>query len=472
MLNVKNLSDKASQLIQELVDLKLEENKSTQAIKPSNVDKVTSYKKALDELGSIRGRPVFYPYLTAGKGNGPFVELMDGSVKLDLINGIGVYLLGHSSPVLLKAAVEASLEDVVMQGNLQLSQSYYKLARKLKNIAAKNSSLEHVWISPSGAMANENALKICRQKKSPAKKIIALTAAFAGRTTFMAEITDNSAYKQGLPSYNEVLRVPFVSSYSLKQCEANPEILKQESARALAELKTHVVNNPNDIAAFMFELVQGEGGFKIATRDFWVPLLEYCKEKGIPVWVDEIQTFLRTGNFFAFETLNLGKYIDICTVAKSIQVAATFYTKEFNPKPGLIAGTFASSSVALSAGYATLNYLEEEKCLGGGGKIDLINKTFTSALTKLSKESCKGLLSDIGGMGLMIAMTPLDGSKEKVLALLKTLYKNGLVAFSCGHGPYRLRFLCSVILSDAHIQLAVSILEKSLIEVSNQFEVK
>lgn len=467
MLNVKNLSEKTRQLAEDLVNLKLEENKNIQNIKASDPEKESSYKEALDELGSIRGRPVFYPYLSCGRANGPLVELMDGSIKLDLINAIGVYLLGHNSKVLLKAGVEAGLEDVVMQGNLQLSQGYYRLARKLKEIASKNSRLEHVWISPSGAMSNENALKMCRQKQSPAKKIIALTAAFAGRTTFMAEITDNSAYKQGLPSYGEVLRVPFVSSYSIKQCEENPKILKQESKKALAELQRHVEENPNDIAAFMFELVQGEGGFKIATRDFWVPLLEYCKEKNIPIWVDEVQTFLRTGNHFAFETLNLGEYIDICTIAKSVQVGATFYTKEMNPKPGLIAGTFASSSVALSAGYATLNYLEEEKCLGEGGRVETIHREFVEALTILSQGSCKGLLSEIGGVGLMLAMTPLDGSKEKTLALLKTLYKNGLIAFSCGHGPYRLRFLCPVVLTSEHIKLAVSILEKSLLEVAN-----
>ncbi|MBE8162535.1 MAG: aminotransferase class III-fold pyridoxal phosphate-dependent enzyme [Bdellovibrionaceae bacterium] len=469
MLNVKNLSKKSNQLIEELVATKLEENNDIQNIKSAEEGKAVSYKKALEELGNVRGRPLFYPYLSAGKGKGPFVELMDGSVKLDLINAIGVYLLGHNSPILLKAGVEAGLEDAIMQGNLQISQGYYKLASKLKSIASKNSRLEHVWISPSGAMANENALKICRQKKSPAKKIIALTAAFAGRTTFMAEITDNPAYKQGLPAYDEVLRVPFVSSYSLAQCEANPKLLKQEADKALAELKKQVNDNPGDIAAFMFELIQGEGGFKIATRDFWVPLLEFCQEKQIPVWVDEVQTFLRTGEFFAFEKLQLGKYIDVCTVAKAVQVGATFYTKAMNPKPGLIAGTFASSSVALSAGYATLNYLEKENCLGKGGAIDRINTEMTDALTALSKGSCKGLISDIGGMGLMIALTPLDGSKEKTLALLKTLYKNGLVAFSCGHGPYRLRFLCPAILTTEHIQLAVSILEKSLTEVSNSF---
>lgn len=466
MLNVKNLSEQANKLVQDLLDLKLKENQTINTIKPADPKKTSAYNKALEELGNIRGRPVFYPYLSAGRGNGPFVELMDGSVKLDLINGIGVYFLGHNAPVLLKAGLEAGLEDVIMQGNLQLSQSYYRLAKKLTQVASKNSNLTQVWISPSGAMSNENALKMCRQKKTPAKKIIALTAAFAGRTTLMAEITDNPLFKQGLPSYDEILRIPFVSSYSIQECMDNPQRFKQESKKALDQLKKHIDDNQGDIAAFMFELVQGEGGFKIAMRDFWVPILEYCKEKNIIVWVDEVQTFLRTGEFFAFETLNLGQYIDICTIAKSVQVAATFYTKEMNPKPGLIAGTFASSSAALSAAYATLDYAEKENCLGAEGKIENIHQQMINGLKNLSQSSCQGLISDIGGIGLMVAFTPFDGSKEKVFSLLKILYQNGLIVFSCGKDPYRIRFLCPVILTQEHIKLIMSILEASLIQAS------
>ena len=57
-------------------------------------------------------------------------------------------------------------------------------------------------------MANETALKLARQKNTPAKLIFAMNNSFAGRSTMMAEITDNPSYKQGLPDYNEVLRIP------------------------------------------------------------------------------------------------------------------------------------------------------------------------------------------------------------------------------------------------------------------------
>jgi acetylornithine/N-succinyldiaminopimelate aminotransferase len=69
-------------------------------------------------------------------------------------------------------------------------------------------------------------------------------------------------------------------------------------------------------------------------------------------------------------------------------------------------------------------------------------------------------------MGLMVAVTPLDGSKERVGDLLKRLYANGLIAFNCGRGPFRLRFLIPAIMTKEDIVNAGSIIEKSILEMS------
>ncbi len=66
----------------------------------------------------------------------------------------------------------------------------------------------------------------------------------------------------------------------------------------------------------------------------------------------------------------------------------------------------------------------------------------------------------------MVAVTPLDGSKDAVTKLLFTLYKNGMIAFSCGRDPYKLRFLIPAVLESKDIQLAGEILEKSIAELA------
>jgi acetylornithine/N-succinyldiaminopimelate aminotransferase len=197
-------------------------------------------------------------------------------------------------------------------------------------------------------------------------------------------------------------------------------------------------------------------------------MLELCRENKIAVWADEIQTFSRTGELFAFETLDIGQYIDVCTVAKVLQVAATLYTEEYNPKPGLIAGTFSGSSAALSTALEVLNQLSTGGYFGAGGKVESLNKKFVGMLRDLETGSCKGLIEDSGGLGLMIATTPFGGDKDKVQLLLKTLFANGLISFGCGRDPYRIRFLLPMILGDKDIQVAKEILEKSLLQVAKE----
>lgn len=448
-------NEKVNQLISELVKEVEAINSEVSAPRDSDKNFESENKKLLDEIDAGRGRPLFYPYVGTGAGHGAYVETEDGSVKLDLINGIGVNIMGHSNPNVIAATIKGALSDVTIQGNLQPNREYHEMLTRLRKLSSKNTRLKHSWITTCGAMANENALKMCRQKNSPARKIVAMKGAFAGRSTMMAEITDNPAYKQGLPSYNEVLRVDFFD-------DKNPNSIEN----SLAQLKEHIKNNPNDISCFMFEPIQGEGGFKIAPKEFFIPLFEECRKHNIAIWADEVQTFARTGELFAIEKIGIADYIDVMTIAKSLQAAATLYTDEYNPQAGLIAGTFAGSSAALAAGNEILRMLEEDNFLGPNGRIEEIHRYITSKLKELGEGSCKGNVSDIRGMGLMVAFTPFDGGKEKMMELLKVLYKNGLIAFGCGHGPYKIRFLIPAIITNPEIDKAIEIVEKSILEMA------
>jgi acetylornithine/N-succinyldiaminopimelate aminotransferase len=175
---------------------------------------------------------------------------------------------------------------------------------------------------------------------------------------------------------------------------------------------------------------------------------------------------MRTGEFFAFEKLGLADYVDVCTIAKTAQTGATFFTEEMNPKPGLIAGTFSGGSSSLLAGLEIMNLIEQEGYLGENGKIEQIHKQFIEMLNRLNETTCKGLLQEAGGLGLMVSVIPCDGSKEKVNALLQKLFNNGLIAFSCGRGPYKLRFLLPIVITKHDIEVAARIIEKSILEMN------
>lgn len=439
-------------LIKGLVDEVSILNNTISGVRMAHPEHMENGKNEFDRAGKIRGRPLHYPYVGSGAGRGCYVELEDGSVKLDLINGIGIHLMGHAHPRVMAATVRGALSDIVNQGNLEPNREYSRFLEKIVGLAAKKSRIKHGWLSTCGTMANENALKICRQKKTPARMVVTFKNAFAGRSTMMAEVTENSSFKVGLPEYHEVIRIPFY--------DKNDPGSTEKTLRAMQE---HWAKHENNISCLVFEPMLGEGGYQAAPTEFFVPLLDFCKLQKIPIWADEIQTFSRTGEMFAFETLNLGQYIDICTIAKTAQLGVTLYTEEFNPQPGLIAGTFSGASTALTAGMEILDILQEGY-FGPKGRIMEIHHKFIAMINGLGSTTCKGKISDAGGMGLMIAFTPFEGKKEQTDALLKRMFANGLIAFNCGKDPFRVRFLVPAIIEDKDIEVAKHLLEKSILE--------
>jgi acetylornithine/N-succinyldiaminopimelate aminotransferase len=441
--------------IEQLVENTIAAGKNITGVRPPNPEWEAKMQEKVKRMGELRGRPLFYNYISSGVGRGPYVQLEDGSVKMDLINSIGVHVLGHSHPRVMTAMVKGALADLVYQGALQPGDESVAFSEKMVSLAAKKSRLKHAWISTCGTLANENALKMARQKRKAARMIITFENAFSGRSTMMAEITDNKAFKVNLPEYNEVLRLPFYKK--------NDPTSKDKT---LAVLKEHVAKHGDNIGIFGFEPMLGEGGFLHADKSFFGPLLEFCKSKGIPIWMDEVQTFTRTGEFFAFETLGLGEFVDLCTVAKTALNGVTLFTDEMKPDPGLLGGTFAGTASTLRAGLEVLNILDNEGYMGPSGKVNQIHKEFVGMLNKLNETTCKGLLTGAGGLGLMVAVTPFDGSKDKQTALLKTLYKNGLICFGCGHDPYRIRFLIPAIVTSQDIEAARVVIEKSVLELA------
>src|SRR3954470_6217345 len=100
-------------------------------LRPPDPARQAAYAEALKQFADLRAGALYYPYLGSGAGNGPFVELADGSVKYDMICGIGVHFLGHAHPALVAAELDAALQDTVMQGNLQQNVESFEVTKTL-----------------------------------------------------------------------------------------------------------------------------------------------------------------------------------------------------------------------------------------------------------------------------------------------------------------------------------------------------
>lgn len=423
---------------------------------PPDYDREKTYQEFVDDISRVRGGALFYPYVGSGMGNGPFVELEDGSVKYDFLSGIGVHHLGHSHPDVVKAALNGALMDTIMQGHVHQTRHAHTFSKKLLHAAnANGAQLEHCFLSTTGVMAGENALKIAFQKKFPANRILAFKKNFAGRTLAFAQITDKPLFREGLPTVLDVDYVPFF----------DPNDPEKSTEFAVKTLKEHIARYPKLHAGMIFELIQGEGGFYPGSHEFHKALMTVCKESNIAVLVDEVQTFARTQSLLAFQYYNLDKFVDIVWIGKASQVCATLFKAEYKPKPGLIAQTFSSSTTAIIAGEVILDHLLSNDYFGPDGKISKLRNAFINELEKIKSRN-PSLLGGPFGEGIMIAFTPYDGNAEKVNAFVKELFKNGVIGFVAGSNPTRARFLIPVAATEInHIKVATKIIEDTLISL-------
>jgi len=413
-----------------------------------------AYERTLREIERLRGQPLFYRAVSGGTGSGARVRLADGTTRIDFISGIGVYGFGHSDPDLLETAVIAAAGDAVYQGHLFPGTEYLKLSKALLGHAGKQ--MKHVWLSISGSMANENALKLILQKHAPADRVIVFEGAFAGRTLAMAELTDRPGYREGLPLRGNVLHVPFFDP-------SDPHSIE----RSVAALEAHLKRHPGRVAGMLFELVQGEGGFNTAPREFFSALMECCRSAKIAVWVDEVQTFARTGELFAYRTLDLEEYIDVATVGKALQGSAVLFRKAYKPRPGLIAGTFAGSTVGLAVGARIIERLESDGYLGAEGRIAVLGRRFERRLDALRKR-LPGSIGECSGMGAMQAFVPFDGSEEIVAAIVHAAFEEGFMVFGTGSNPSKIRMLLPVNTTDEELEAGFTMLEKAIRRVAEE----
>ena len=420
---------------------------------PTSPELHSTYVASIKQFAKNKGRDQFFNYLASGIGNGPYVQLLDGSVKIDLITGIGINFFGHSYPPFMDEMADGLSSDV-MQGNLQPGFESLEVVEEILKHVGTQSRLKHGWLFGSGTMSNETALKIIRQKKFPATRIFAFSDCFAGRSTAMQEITDNPGYRQGQPTYGEVTYLPFF----------DPEkSLDQNVNNVIEKIKAETDAHPETYAGLMIELIQGEGGIRYAPRDFYVRIFEAAKKANLAIWADEIQTFGRTTELFAYQTFGLEQYMDVVTVGKLLHACMTLYTDEFNPKPGLVAGTFTGSVSSLRCARKTLEILTEGGYYGKDGKIAKLSHAFVKNLETMKSGSCAGKIGEIRAIGGMIGFAVLSSSLADTKLVLMKLFDAGVVAFYAGHDPYIIRILPPFgVMTEKQIDEACAIIETVL----------
>lgn len=420
-----------------------------------NPGQVPKLKDQLDQLKDLRGVEEVYPYLSTGVGHGPYTQSQDGSVKLDLVSGMGIYLLGHGHPLIYKAKIQTLSSNQILAGGLLLYPEAKEFTQSIIELAGP-SKLDHFWFSPSGAMANDTALKLLWQKKAPHYKLITLKHSFAGRSIATQDISSNENYKKRMPKVLDVFHVP------------GPDQTQEDSWPATFNALEQVwKEEKGEFCGLLLELVQGDGGLNFATTEYYRSLAKWVKEKNLYLWADEVQTFGRTYQAFAFQTFNLEEYVDIVTVGKALHNSGVLYSQELNPEPGTLGGTIQGGLSELVFGSMLVKYLKLGPFFGKKGRIAQIESNFLVLFEKL-QNTYPEAISEFGGIGTMLYLGIGNGDHESTHRFLKILFDNGIIAYRAGKKPSRVRFLLPLCLTDSHLKEIELIMAQSIEQWLNE----
>jgi acetylornithine/N-succinyldiaminopimelate aminotransferase len=214
-----------------------------------------------------------------------------------------------------------------------------------------------------------------------------------------------------------------------------------------------------------FELVQGEGGFNDAPPEFFRALMSRCREAGLAIWIDEIQTFGRTGELFAFQTLGLGEFVDVVTAGKILHGSATLFCENYRPRPKLIAGTWAGSTVGMAMGARILERLSGEGYLGPAGGIARLTQRIDRAFEDLVQR-LPGVVRGRSGLGAMQAFVAWDGNPQLTADLIATCIEEGVLFQPAGSSPMKVRLLPPLCLTDTELETGFAALERALRRVA------
>ena len=328
--------------------------------------------------------------LVSGKGSKVYDK--NGKEYIDMGSGIGVTAFGIADEQWANAVSEQAAKLQHMS-NLYYTQPCALLAKAL----CEKTGLKKVFFSNSGAEANECAIKVARKwaaenKGEDCYTIVTLQNSFHGRTlTTLAATGQDHFHKLFKPLTAGFIHTP---------------------ANDIEALKNTV--NDNNVAAVMFECVQGEGGVIALEPEFVKAIAELSKEKNFLIIVDEVQTGNgRTGKFYGY--MNYGITPDVVTTAK-----------------GLGGGLPIGAAILGDRVENVLGFGDHGSTYGGNpvcaaGALNVINRIDDTLLAEVSKKSkyifetlknADGIES-VSGMGLMIGIKTTKPAAEVVKAAME-----------------------------------------------------
>lgn len=405
-----------------------------------------------------RGVSVLESFFAARAENAELWDV-EGRRFIDFASGIAVMNTGHRHPRVIDA-IKAQLDQFTHTAYQVVPYaSYVALAERINARTPGHWPKKTLFVT-TGAEAVENAIKIARAYTGRSG-VIAFDGGFHGRTFFGLALTGKvEPYKIGFgPFPTEVYHAKFPN---LLQGVTVEDALDSVSAIFRTDI------DPKRVAAFIFEPVQGEGGFNPAPPEFIAGLKQIADNHGILLVADEIQTgFARTGKLFASAYHRTP--IDLITFAKSIAaglpLAGVTGRAEIMDasEPGGLGGTFAGNPIAVAAAHAVLDIIDDEQLEARALRLGDCLKARLGAL----KSICP-FIAQVRGLGSMVAVefSGVHGglsASEFTKQVQTCALDEGLIVLTCGVHGNVIRLLYPLTIADSTFEEALTVLEGAII---------
>ena len=408
-------------------------------------------REILDRKARVIAEPLsIYLPIVIEEAHGATITDVDGNTFIDFTGGVGCLNVGHSNPRVVEAAKEQIERFTHTDFTIVPYENYIALAERVLELVPIGGEKRAAFFN-SGAEAVENAVKFARSyTRRPA--VIAFDGGFHGRTLLALSLTSKThPYKAGLgPFAPEVYRVPF---------DDLDEIENAFKTRIAAE----------EVAAIVFEPVQGESGFIVPSQEFVEGLREICDANGIVMVADEVQTgFCRTGKLFAME--HFGVEPDLITIAKSIAagipLSGVVGRAPIMDAPGdsAVGGTYVGNPVAVAAAHAVLDTIAEDRLVDRAVEVgETIRARMESWRDRFDS------VAEVRGLGAMLAIELRQNGEpaaDLATAVADAAARNGLLILKAGIHGNCIRVLVPLVIGDSELDEALGAWEEALEEAS------
>jgi 4-aminobutyrate aminotransferase len=411
--------------------------------------------------------------LVAERGRGVWLEDPDGNIFLDCNAGVAVCSTGHCHPEVVKAISDQAATLIHMCG----TDFYYRhmptLGKKLNEIVPIDGPTKSHFAN-SGAEAVETALKLAMYH-TRRQKFISFYGSFHGRTLGALSLTSSKAAQRlgFMRQALDVVHAPYPNRFRhfANNMPTDDETIARDVINWIENRLFKTTTPPEEVAGIVLEVVQGEGGYVPAPKQFVKELRRICDEHGIMLIVDEVQSGMgRTGKMFALDHYD-GVKADIVTMAKGIGSGlpigvCTARADIMTWHKGAHASTFGGNPVCIAAALKTIELLQ-------GGLVEnsaTVGNYLEDGLRKLQNKY--EVIGDVRGLGMMLgvefvtdkqSLTPDPELRDRIEM---ECFNRGLIILGCGANT--IRWSPPLILTKENVDVALNIFDEAIATCRNR----